>query len=177
MTTLMTSLAEIKSFNPCPEGWRDILKGQGKTQADDVLFPLSDCLKSNTFADVYWLLGKRKVEIQICVKAAKICANSVAHLKNKWAANAAAYAYAANAAADAAYAANAAADAAYADAAAADAAYAAAYADAAAADAAYAAADTDTDAYAYAYANNVNTQREKNKSFLLQAIQSYESEN
>jgi hypothetical protein len=31
-TILYTSLAEIKSFNPCPEGWKDILKGQGKKE-------------------------------------------------------------------------------------------------------------------------------------------------
>jgi hypothetical protein len=88
-TTLYTSLAEIKSFNPCACGWKDILKGQGKKEADDILFPLVDCLKSNSISDVCWLLGKRKVEIDIAVKFAKKCADSVSHIKNAEAAYAA----------------------------------------------------------------------------------------
>jgi hypothetical protein len=75
--------------------------GQRKTEADDVLFPLIDCLNSNTVRDVCWLLGNRKKEIQIVVRFARMCADSVAHLNNATAAaNAAAYAaYAAYAAA------------------------------------------------------------------------------
>ena len=81
-TILYTSLKEIESFSPCKEGWINILKGQEKTESDDVLFPLIDCLKSNTISDVCWLLGKRKDEIEICVKFAQDCADSVAHLKD-----------------------------------------------------------------------------------------------
>jgi hypothetical protein len=81
-TILYTSLKEIESFNPCEQGWINILKGQEKTESDDVLFPLIDCLKSNTISDVCWLLGKRKDEIEICVKFAQDCADSVAHLKD-----------------------------------------------------------------------------------------------
>ena len=180
MKTLYTSLAEIKSFSPCGSGWRDILKGQGKTIADDVKFSLVDCVKSNSFGDVCWLLSKRKVEISIVVKAARLCADSVKHLKNNHAADdaadAAAYAddaaYAA--AADDAYAAYA-----YADAAADDAAYAAYAAAYAAADAAAYAADAAADAadVAAAYAADVAQvkQKELNKQFLLQAIQEYEN--
>ena len=182
---LMTSLAEIKSFNPCASGWNAILRGRNKRIEDEELFPLSECLNSNTFANICWLLGKRKAEIPIVVNAAKLCAQSVAHLCNRWARNAAAAAAAADAAyataaaiyaADAAaYAADAAADAAAADAAAdaadaadaaADAADAAAYATATAAAAAYAAA---ADAAAV-------QQRKKNKQFLLKAIQDYEAD-
>ena len=107
-TILYTSLKEIKAFNPCTSGWRDILKGQGKKEADDILFPLVDCLKSNPIRDVCWLLGKRKTEIDIAIKFAKKCADSVSHIKNVSAdvsAYAAATYAAANAAADAAYAA------------------------------------------------------------------------
>ncbi len=85
-TILYTSLKEIESFNPCEQGWINILKGQEKTESDDVLFPLIDCLKSNTISDVCWLLGKRKDEIEICVKFAQDCADSVAHLKDIYAA-------------------------------------------------------------------------------------------
>lgn len=105
---LYTSLNEIRSFNPCSEGWKDILRGQGKTEADNILFPLVDCLESNSISDVCWLLGKRRGEIEIVVKFAKDCADSVAHFKN--AASASAYAraaaYAAASAYDAAYAAS-----------------------------------------------------------------------
>ena len=155
-TILYTSLSEINSFNPCASGWKDILKGQNKTQADDVLFPLIDCVDSNSFSNVCWLLGKRKTEIEICVNAAKMCADSVAHVKNRRAT--AAYAAAADAAA--AYAA-------YAAAADATAAYAAA-ADAAAA-AAYAAA------YAYTADADAAYQNQKNKQFLRDAILTFQS--
>ena len=74
-TVLLTSLSEIKSFDPCYSGWKNILKGQGKTQADDVLFPLIDCLESNSTLDVLWLLGSRKKEIEIAVKFARDCAD------------------------------------------------------------------------------------------------------
>jgi hypothetical protein len=93
-TILYTSLAEIKSFHPCASGWRNILIGQGKSVADDVLFPLIDCLNSNPISDVCWLLGKRKNEIDICANFARKCANSVSHLKNKYATAAAAADYA-----------------------------------------------------------------------------------
>ena len=80
---LMTSLAEIKSFNPCLSGWKAILKGRGKTQADALYFPLVECVESNSISDVCWLLGKRKVERQILVLFAKECANSVSHLRGR----------------------------------------------------------------------------------------------
>jgi hypothetical protein len=111
-TNLYTSLTEIKSFSPCSSGWKNILKGQGKTEADDVLFPLTDCLKSNSISDVCWLLGKRKIEIDIAIKFAKKCADSVSHIKNAAAADAATDAADAAYAADAEDAAEAAADAA-----------------------------------------------------------------
>ena len=158
MPTLYTSLAEIRAFNPCASGWKDIIFTHPHSTEEEMntQFPLVDCLKSNPTSDVCWLLGKRKIEIQICVKFAKLCADSVAHLKNT-AANADAAAYA-NAAANAA--ANA-----TTYAAAANATYAAANA------AAYAAAAAATYAAAAAY----NTQKIKNKEFLIQAIQAYEN--
>ena len=90
-TTLYTSLVEIKSFYPCSSGWKNILKGQGKKEADNILFPLVNCLKSNSSSGVCWLLGKRKKEIDIAVKFAEKCANSVKHIKNAAASYAASY--------------------------------------------------------------------------------------
>lgn len=150
---IYTSLTEIKSFNPCASGWQAILKGQAKTEADSVLFPLTDALDSNSFSDICWLLGKRKSEIQVCVRAARMCADSVKHLKNANAANAAsyaAYAYAANAYA---YAASDSASASY------------AYADSNSAAASYA-----SDAAYAAYAASDSAQNLRNKQFLRQCI-------
>jgi tryptophan 2,3-dioxygenase len=175
----MTSLSEIRSFNPCLTGWNRIYRTK-KHLGPDTQFPLIDCCDSNTFADVCWLLGKRKVEIGIVVNAAKKCADSVADLKSPdckgrfadaaadadaSATYAATYAYdaAATAAEAAAYAAEAAA-AAYAYDAAADAAVDAAYA------AAYAAAD------AAPYADDVyHNQTYENLQFLREAILEWEA--
>ena len=158
---LYTSLNEIASFNPCRLGWIAILNGQKKTTADDIKFPIADALESNSISDVCWLLGKLE-QRDVLVKFARLCADSVAHLKTRRAA-----AYAADAAA-AAYAA-----AAYA-AAAADAAAAYAAADAAAAAYAAAAAAADADAAADAYVAAINIQREKNKQFLKQCLEEAE---
>jgi hypothetical protein len=169
MSTLMTSLDEIRSFNPCASGWKAILAGRNKTEADSELFPLVECVESNSVSDVCWLLGKRKAEIQICVRFARMCADSVAHLNNVNSRRADAYAYAAaDAAADAAAYADA-----YAHAYAADA-Y--AYAYAAAAAHAYAAADAHAHAYAYAdaaYADAYAAQRKLSRQFLIQCINEY----
>ena len=113
---LMTSLDEIKSFNPCVSGWKDILAGRNEISVTAELFPLVECVKHCTISDVLWLIGKRKTEIQIAVKFARMCVNSVAHLRYdddarytadaryddarsaRYAAHAARYAYAAYAA-------------------------------------------------------------------------------
>ena len=98
---LTTSLAEIRSFNPCVSGWRNILNARNHQCVADyqTQFPLVDCLASNSVSDVCWLLGKRRKEIQICMQFATMCADSVKDLDNHYskvvayaAADAAAYA-------------------------------------------------------------------------------------
>jgi hypothetical protein len=158
MTKLFTSLSEIKLFNPCTSGWKNILQAQGKTCADDVEFPLIDCVEYNGISDTLWLIGKRKIEIQIAVKFAKMCADSV----QKYADAVNAANSAAEAAADAANAANYAAN----SAAATNAVNAANYANAAV-----------NAVNAVNYANANSNQKELNKSFLVQCIQNYENEN
>jgi len=157
-TILYTSLAEIRSFKPCAKGWKALLSAHPHSTEEEMnaLFPLIDCIDSNSVSNVCWLLNKKKAEVQIAVKFARLCAESVAYLKNAYAANAA-YAAAAYAAYAAAYA--------NADAAYANAAYAAYAANAAAADA----------AYANAYADAYNKQKEVNKSFLRQVIIAYQN--
>lgn len=190
---LYTSLAEIKSFNPCLSGWRNILKGQGKTEVDNVLFPILEAVESNSISDICWLLGKRKTEIQIYVKFARMCADSVQKYKNAASASATTSTYATSAAAaasaasmyaSAAYVASAAAASAAASAST-DAAYASAYdavtATAAAVAAAYdAVVAYDATAAAYvvaydAYDAAYEQQKELNKQFLIQCINEYQN--
>ena len=79
MTTLFTSLQEIKDFKPCQDGWNRALaiyRPLGE------LIPLREFAVVSTFADFCWLLGKRKTEIAIAVRAAVKCANSVPLLKH-----------------------------------------------------------------------------------------------
>jgi hypothetical protein len=152
-TILLTSLAEIRSFNPCAQGWKDILSAHPHETEEDFQrqFPLVDCVESNTISDVCWLIGKRKIEIQICVRFARMCADSVKDLDTRYAADAS----------------EAAADAAASDA------YAASVAAAYASDASVAAA------YAAAYASDAsacNKQRKVNKTFLIQCINEFTGE-
>lgn len=180
MATLITSLAEIRSFNPCPDGWKDILSAHPHKTGKDMnkQFSLIDCVESNSISDVCWLLGKRKVEISICTQFANACAESVKHLNNKYSKSAAASAsytasYTAASAADAAYAYASAADAAAA--AASDAAYAVAAASDADADPAY--IDVIYTDVTYVTYVIYKQQRTKNKQFLIDAIKAYESNN
>jgi len=70
MTILYTSLIEIRSYNPCSSGWRDIYAAQCIRNLDKP-FPLIDCLDSNPTLDVLWLLGMRKTEVSIAVETAQ----------------------------------------------------------------------------------------------------------
>ncbi len=169
MTTLMTSLAEIRSFDPCYTGWKNILSAHPHTCEEDYQkqFPLVDCVESNSISNVCWLIGKRKTEINICVSFAQACADSVTRLNNKYAAKAASYA----AVATASYAANSAAS--YAVAAAADAAFYASEAAVSEAAANAVAVDAEAIDVANAVADAVDAQNTKNKQFLIDAINNY----
>ena len=48
------SLNEIRKHEPCVHGWRTLLDHLGKTQADDVRFPLTVVLDSNGLNDALW---------------------------------------------------------------------------------------------------------------------------
>lgn len=117
---LMTSLNEIKSFNPCDSGWFRILSSRDKITPDGELFPLTEGVDGCSIFDALWLIKKRRTEYQILVIFTRKCADrlAVTHPGSGWA-DTAYDAADADTAYDAAYAAY---DAAY------DAAYAAAYA-------------------------------------------------
>jgi hypothetical protein len=163
---LVTSYAEVKGFLPSPTVLAVFSQVPGiNAYEPDKKVAITDCLNYCRFSDIVWLLGKRGVEVQIAVRAAKKCAESVSHLKT-------ALSYAA---ADAVAAAVAAYAVAYAVAYATDA---DAYVTTAVADA-YATAVADADAYATAavaaYARG--RQRAKNKQFLLEEILAHEVAN
>lgn len=51
-----TSLNQIKSHNPCPKGWKTLLKALGKTTADDEPVSMEFILQSNGLDDAIWAL-------------------------------------------------------------------------------------------------------------------------
>lgn len=159
---LTTTLEEIKSFSPCEEGLERFIQYWGMDCK--AVIPFTELVKSNTFSDICWLLGKRKIEIEIAVRAAELCAASVKHLKNIYTSNAATAAAAAATAA-ATYATYAAATANAATA------YAATYANA---NAAYAATYAAT-ATAIIYGDKgYNKQTLYNLSCLFQAVEEFQ---
>ncbi len=51
------SLQQIRAFNPCTEGWRRLIKGLGKSEADDSLeITIHDILRINGLDDALWCL-------------------------------------------------------------------------------------------------------------------------
>ena len=53
---ICTTLAAIRSHNPCVEGWAKLLKHLGKHEADDEPLPLVTILDSNGLDDTLWCL-------------------------------------------------------------------------------------------------------------------------
>lgn len=60
--TLTTTLAAIRTHDPCKSGWRKLLAHLGKTKADDEPLPILTILESNGLDDALWSL--RAVEGQ-----------------------------------------------------------------------------------------------------------------
>ena len=51
-----TTLAKIREFGPCSNGWAKLLKHLGKTEADDEPLLMSTILESNGLDDAIWAL-------------------------------------------------------------------------------------------------------------------------
>ena len=51
---LTTTLNRIRVHSPCREGWEKLLRGLGKTQADDEPLPYADILRINGLDDALW---------------------------------------------------------------------------------------------------------------------------
>lgn len=53
---MYTTLNQIRTFDPCPEGWAKLLRHLGKTKADDELVAIETILISNGLDDALWCL-------------------------------------------------------------------------------------------------------------------------
>lgn len=74
-----TTLNRIRSHNPCITGWEKLLKGLGKTEADDEPLALTRILDINGLDDAIWAL--RAVDDQTQVRRYAVwCARQVQHL-------------------------------------------------------------------------------------------------
>ena len=51
---LTTTLNRIRAHGPCRAGWEKLLRGLGKTQADDEPLPYSTILRINGLDDALW---------------------------------------------------------------------------------------------------------------------------
>jgi hypothetical protein len=51
---ITTTLNRIRTHKPCADGWRKLLAGLGKTEADDEPLPFATILRINGLADALW---------------------------------------------------------------------------------------------------------------------------
>ncbi len=51
---LTTTLNRIRAYSPCESGWKKLLRGLGKTQADDEPLPYATILRINGLDDALW---------------------------------------------------------------------------------------------------------------------------
>lgn len=58
MKPLTTTLRQIEKFHPCAPSWRQLLKGLGKTQADDKPLRVSRILKICGLWDAIWAANR-----------------------------------------------------------------------------------------------------------------------
>ena len=79
-----TTLNEIRSHDPCSDGWEKLLKHLGKLKADDEPLSYIEILESNGINDAIWALRCADTEYSYIVRlfAAK-CAESVLHIYEK----------------------------------------------------------------------------------------------
>jgi len=80
MSKITTTLNEIRKHQPCEDGWRNLLKYLGKTEADDEPIPMSVILDSNDFDDCLWALRCRPDLDHLWRLYAVDCARQVQHL-------------------------------------------------------------------------------------------------
>ena len=76
------SLDMIREHQPCERLWRTLLTYKGKTESDNVMFPLSDVVKSSDLEDAFWCfhiaaIGNRELFTNIALQFAKRCVSKM----------------------------------------------------------------------------------------------------
>ena len=77
---MITTLNQIRTFDPCKSGWRKLLAHLGKTQADDEALNIAAILDSNGLDDALWCLRAVKGRDREIRLSAVWCARQVQHL-------------------------------------------------------------------------------------------------
>ena len=75
-----TTLNLIRAARPCEDGWRKLLGGLGKTQADDEPLPLLSVLDINGLDDALWVLSYAMPDDRLARHFQAWCAEQVLHL-------------------------------------------------------------------------------------------------
>ena len=77
---LTTTLNRIRAHSPCRAGWENLLRGLGKTQADDEPLPYADILRINGLDDALWCCRAEPQYSKEWRLYAVWCARRVQHL-------------------------------------------------------------------------------------------------
>jgi len=77
---MKTTLNKIRACGPCENGWKELLRNLGKTQADDEPLSISTILESNGIDDALWCLQAVDGYQREMRLFAVDCARSVQHL-------------------------------------------------------------------------------------------------
>ena len=81
---ITTTLNKIRKHSPCAGSWEVLLKGLGKSKADDEDLPILRILEICGLDDALWALRATDYEKKICRLFAVFCARSVIHKTNDW---------------------------------------------------------------------------------------------
>ncbi len=77
---IATTLNRIRNQQPCAEGWEKLLKGLGKTKADDEPLPYADIVRINGIEDALWCCRAEPQYAKEWRLFAVWCARQVQHL-------------------------------------------------------------------------------------------------
>jgi len=77
---ITTTLNRIRKYGPCREGWEKLLKGLGKTQADDEPLPFARIVEINGLEDALWCCRAEPQHAREWRLFAVWCARQVQHL-------------------------------------------------------------------------------------------------
>ena len=78
--TITTTLNRIRKHGPCNDGWEKLLKGLGKTKADDEPLPYSKIIEINGIDDALWCCRAEPEHSKTWRLFAVWCVRQVQHL-------------------------------------------------------------------------------------------------